>query len=285
MYVGSIDFSRFSSVKIGGVCEVCFLESLNDASLVDSPFIVGGANNLLVSPNAKNLYKLDKKFSYIKSTYLQNVLECYPNSAKLDSSLEMDLNTQVLEVGAASSARALFKYAKEHNLGGFEILSHLPGSIGGVIKMNAGLKEYEIKDVLLGIITQEGFIPASKLDLQYRSSRINGTIFAGVFKKQPYFNTFLVESLKKLRTNQPKGASFGSCFKNPKGDFAGRLIECVGLRGRQIGNVGFSSRHANFLINYGGATFSEALALIHLAKCLVEQEFGIILEEEVIVCE
>ena len=124
-----IDFAVYSSIKIGAALQVSIIQTPQDyyESLQHtiSPNIVGAANNLLVSPNAKNLIMLDKKFSYIK--------DC----------------GDYLEVGALTPSGKLFSYAKKHNLAGFEILSGLPGSIGGIIKIKSLLKKYEIKSTLL----------------------------------------------------------------------------------------------------------------------------------------
>lgn len=84
-----------------------------------------------------------------------------------------------------------------------------------------------------------------------------------------------------MRKSHPKLPNFGSCFKNPPNDYAGRLLESVGLRGYRLKRVGFAKEHANFLVNLGGAEFEEALDLIELAKTRVLQEYGIHLEEEV----
>ena len=115
-----IDFAVYSSIKIGAALQVSIIQTPQDyyESLQHtiSPNIVGAANNLLVSPNAKNLIMLDKKFSYIK--------DC----------------GDYLEVGALTPSGKLFSYAKKHNLAGFEILSGLPGSIGGIFKIKYGLK-------------------------------------------------------------------------------------------------------------------------------------------------
>jgi len=83
------------------------------------------------------------------------------------------------------------------------------------------------------------------------------------------------------RLTQPPGASMGSMFKNPPGDYAGRLIEMAGLKGRRIGGAGISSLHANFFINHGGASASDVWHLIRLAQEEVQEKFGIALELEI----
>ena len=263
-----VDFSRYTSVRIGTINTLNYIESPQDyVELLQkfSPQIIGKANNLLIAPSAKNLCVLSKAFDYIK-----------------------DLGDS-LEVGAATPSGKLFAYAKRNNLRGFEILCGLPGSLGGIIKMNAGLKSYEIQEVLLGILQLEsdeelGFKSVESLGLSYRSSAISGLIFAGIFKKESGFNSELVEAFIAMRQNQPKEPSFGSCFKNPKGDFAGRLIAAVGLKGVKFGknkSLCFSEKHANFLVNLGDSTFEEALELIELARERVRRICGIALENEV----
>ncbi|WP_299549402.1 UDP-N-acetylmuramate dehydrogenase [uncultured Helicobacter sp.] len=264
-----IDFSQYTSVKIGSIQPLNYIELPEDYdNLLQANLpihIIGKANNLLISPNASNLVALSKNFDYIK-----DLGDC-------------------LEVGAATPSGKLFSYAKRHNLSGFEILSKLPGSIGGIIKMNAGLKTYEIKDVLDGILILDSnvklkFKGVKSLGLKYRKSEISELVFAGIFKKQIGFNSDLVEVFTKMRANQPKEPSFGSCFKNPKGNFAGALIEQAGLKGIKFGknkSLMFSQIHANFLVNLGNSCFEETLDLIHLAKEKVYMESKITLEEEV----
>lgn len=268
-----IDFSQYTSIKIGTPHLVSILETPQDyytlSRETSSLKILGKANNLLISPKAKNLVMLGKNFDYIK--------DC----------------GDCLEVGAMTPSGKIFSYAKSHNLGGFEFLSGLPGSLGGIIKMNAGLKEYEIKNSLLGILcvrdsARLDFVPTQDLGLAYRSSQISTLIFAGILKKQADFNPNLVELFKTMRNNQPKEPSFGSCFKNPKGNYAGALIEKVGLKGKRFGrnqSLCFSPIHANFLVNLGNSDFFEALELINLAQNKVQEECGILLQKEVQILE
>ncbi len=251
-----IDFNRFSSIKIGGVRKVKIIkdyESLNDH------FIIGGCNNILLSNEPKKLAILDKKFDFIK------------------------LNNDHLHIGAATKSNALLKFAKQHNLANFELLQKLPGTIGGMIKMNAGLKQHEIFNHLLQIRTSQGWIDKKDINYSYRHTDINGIIYEAKFELNYGFDANLLAHFKTLRDNQPNYPSCGSCFKNPKDDFAGRLIEAVGLKGKNINEISFSQKHANFLINKGDGTFNDAKKLITLAQKRVFEEFGKKLELEIVI--
>ncbi|HOI84359.1 MAG TPA: UDP-N-acetylmuramate dehydrogenase, partial [Campylobacterales bacterium] len=91
----------------------------------------------------------------------------------------------------------------------------------------------------------------------------------------------LFEELKNARKNQPKNPSAGSCFKNPPGDYAGRLLEEAGMKGCRIGDMAFSDIHANFLVNMGNGKVDDALELIELAQKKVMEKSKVKLELEV----
>lgn len=248
-----IDFAKFSSIRIGPVCE---LLTLTKASQIDA-FIIGGANNLLLSPSPPKLCKLGKNFDYIKI-------------------LDKDKDFLYFSAGAATSSKGLFNFAKQNNLKGFEFLAHLPGELGGLLKMNAGLKGSHISEHLISANDKS-------FSFSYRYSNIDEIIFKACFKLAFGFDDELCKDLAKLRQNQPKGPSFGSIFKNPPNAFAGYLIEKAGLKGFKKGAMMISPKHANFLINTGKGSFSEAIYLIKLAKKTVKESFGVELEEEVII--
>lgn len=253
----TIDFSKYSSIKIGPVVDVEKIENIDQK--YEEFFIVGKANNLLVSNNPPSLAVLSKKFDYIK------------------------IENNELVIGAATPTGKVVSFCKSHNIAGFEFLSKLPGTIGGAIKMNAGVKEYEIKNTLLWIKTYQGVIPASKIKLQYRKTDIDSIVYEAGFKLESGYSEALRQKLLSLRKNQPKEPSAGSVFKNPPGEFAGRLIEAVGLKGKRVGNMAFSPVHANFLVNLGGGTFDEAIILINEAKEKVFARYTISLQEEILI--
>jgi UDP-N-acetylmuramate dehydrogenase len=250
-----IDFSKFSSIKIGPKVEVWEIDEV--CKIPEGFFLIGGANNLLVSPNPPPLAILSKKFDYIFE------------------------DKEGVHVGAAASGGKVLSYAKKHNLKGFELLQKLPGSMGGIVKMNAGLKEFCISDNLINALIDGARRAKNSIDFSYRKSGIKGVIFEAVFEKKEGFDYALVEIFKNMRNNQPNLPSAGSCFKNPPNDFAARLLEAAGFKGKRVGNMAFSDMHANFLVNLGGGIYEEAITLIDEARRAVFEKFGIRLELEI----
>ena len=258
-----IDFSKFSSVRVGGVHEVAVLESIEDALKPEfaGRVMIGGANNLLVSPNPPAMMMIGGAFDYI------------------------NLNGDVLSIGAATKSGKIYNFAKKHNIGGFEFLQNIPGTLGGLIKMNAGLCGVSISDDLLAVRLGRGWVERERISFSYRKSGIDEPIFGAEFKISREFDAALATDFAAKRANQPKGASFGSCFVNPPGDYAGRLIEAVGLKGYAIGGAKFSEHHANFIINFNVATFADVTGLINLARERVLEQFGVELKTEVVILD
>jgi UDP-N-acetylmuramate dehydrogenase len=251
-----IDFSKYTSIRIGPTLDVTLLETPED--IIDG-YLLGGGNNVLISPTPPPLMMLSKIYDFIR------------------------LEEGKLHIGARTPNGKVVSFCKKHNIANFEFLSHLPGTIGGALKMNAGLKAYEIFNHLIELRTDKGIFKKEKIDHGYRYADIDGVIFEASFHIQTGFEPEKIAMFKKMRSNQPSDPSAGSCFKNPKGDYAGRLIEAVGLKGGKIGDMAFSEVHANFLVNLGKGTFEEAMALITLAQDRVKKQFDIVLELEVIV--
>jgi UDP-N-acetylmuramate dehydrogenase len=187
----------------------------------------------------------------------------------------------MLTIGASMPTGRIVSYAKKHNIAGFEFCSKLPGTLGGMLAMNAGVKEYEIFNILHSIEVDGEWILKEDIEYGYRFAKLSGIATAARFEVLEGFSQDLLDSLLNLRSNQPNDPSAGSAFKNPEGDHAGRLIEAVGLKGVKKGSMQWSDVHANFLVNLGGGTFEEAKFLIDLAKEKVWETFKIKLIEEV----
>jgi UDP-N-acetylmuramate dehydrogenase len=255
MYFKTIDFSKYSSIKVGQPTEVLMIEKGD--TIPQDRYLIGGANNLLVSPNPPPLMMLSKDFAYIKQ------------------------QDGMLEIGTAMPTGRIVSYAKKHDIAGFEFCSKLPGTLGGMLAMNAGVKEYEIFNILDSIKIDGKWISKEEIEHGYRFAHLNGIATAARFETKKGFSQTLLDTLLNLRSNQPNDPSAGSAFKNPEGDYAGRLIEAVGLKGVQNGGMQWSNVHANFLVNLGGGTFEEAKYLIDLAKEKIYKECGVTLKEEV----
>ncbi len=256
MQTKTIDFSKYTSIHIGPILEVNMINEIGD---FDHFNIIGRGNNLLVSPNASNLAILGENFNYIEQ------------------------KENKLYVGASTTSGKLLTYAKKHNLANLEFLAKLPGNIGGLARMNAGLKQWEIFNYIDSIKTKDGYIKKENVEYGYRHTQISTIIYEVVFNIEYGYNKQDQNMFVQMRDNQPNDPSAGSCFKNPANESAGRLIEAVGLKGYQIGGMAFSAQHANFLVNLGNGTFEEAIALINLAKTKVKEQYDIQLEQEIII--
>lgn len=259
MQFKTIDFSKYSSFKIGGVVDVALLNQ--DFENIGDYYLIGSCNNTLVGPNPPKLMMLDKKYDYIK------------------------IENGRLKIGGATPSGRIASFCKKHNIANFEFVSHLPGKLGGLVYMNAGLKEFEIFNNLVDITTPSGIKTKENIEFGYRTTNIREPVLEASFLIQEGFSKEKVAIFKNMRSNQPSTPSAGSCFKNPQGDYAGRLIEAVGLKGKRVGSMEFSTVHANFLVNNGNGKFEDAIYLINEAQKRVKEEFDIELKCEIVILD
>lgn len=198
-----------------------------------------------------------------------------------------------VRAGAALQIGRLARAAVERGLAGLEFAEGIPGTVGGVLFMNAGAYGGEIGSLVTAIegVDAEGTLRTLSRDalaFQYRRSGVPaGFLVTGVeLRLERQERTQLAERLTSLRdkrvASQPQGkANAGSIFKNPPRDSAGRLIEAGGLKGMRIGGARISPRHANFIVNEGGACAVDVKALMDLAQRVVWERNGVWLEPEV----
>ena len=240
--------------------------------------ILGHGTNILVSDRG------------IRGLVIQNGCQAYELRE-----MGSDSSKAILYAEGGASLPGLALLTAEMGWAGLEWAIGIPGSVGSGVVNNAGGHGGCVADVLrqVTILTDEGEVaelPAHQLALGYRTSRFKGqggreVVLAAEFAlhREP------VEDLKARmarytefrRRTQPAGSSVGSIFKNPPGDFAGRLIEQAGLKGRRVGGAEISPVHANFIVNRGGARAVDVLALIELARQTVRERFGVELELEI----
>ncbi|MFH1082102.1 MAG: UDP-N-acetylmuramate dehydrogenase [Pseudomonadota bacterium] len=198
-----------------------------------------------------------------------------------------------ISVGAGLPIADLLIRCRAEGITGLEFLAGIPGTVGGAVAMNAGAFGNEIgaKVHKLKLVTQTGGLEErdrSRLRFSYRSlDREKGVVITQVTFQldrdtQERVAEKIANYLKRRRETQPlEYPSAGSVFKNPVNDYAGRLIEEAGLKGKTIGGAMISNKHANFIINKGGATATDILALINLAREEVRRRAGVQLELEI----
>ena len=183
-------------------------------------------------------------------------------------------------------------------LTGLEFAYGIPGTVGGAVYMNAGAYGGEMKDVLASVryLTADGQIveaPAAELDLGYRHSVFEsngGCILSAAVRLAPGDPEAIAARMDDLmgrrRDKQPLDKpSAGSTFKRPVGAFAGALIEQCGLRGYRHGGAAISEKHCGFVVNLGGATCADVLALCAEVQKIVKDQTGFALEKEIRVVE
>ena len=199
-----------------------------------------------------------------------------------------------ITAGAGVRLSALCKEALAHSLTGLEFAYGIPGTVGGAVYMNAGAYGGEMKDVLTSVryLAADGEIktaPAADLDLTYRHSAFEengGCILSAEFELQPgdaaAIRAKMDELMAKRVDKQPLDKpSAGSTFKRPEGAFAAALIDQCGLRGYRHGGAAVSEKHCGFVVNLGGASCADVLALCDEVRAIVKEKTGYDLEKEI----
>lgn len=203
-------------------------------------------------------------------------------------------NEETLICDAGTPLAAACMIAAQNGLTGMEFAYGIPGSVGGAVYMNAGAYGGEMSDIVTQIryLTNDlkcGITSKEEAAFGYRDS---------LFQHKPYYITEVTFSLKKgerakieecmkeikqkRREKQPLNRpSAGSTFKRPQGGYAAQLIDQCGLKGFQIGHAAVSEKHAGFIINAGGASYADVVALIEYVQKTVKEKTGIWLEPEV----
>jgi len=200
--------------------------------------------------------------------------------------------TMVVEAGVSTGK--VLSLALKHDLGGVEFLGGVPGSIGGGLIMNAGTYLGELKDVTTAVDTvriadgERVRRDNAACGFRYRASDLPPTecVVAAELALRPRPRAEIEAEVRSLRARRAdrepkKVASAGSIFKNPPGDYAGRLIEAAGLKGARVGGAVCSPVHANWLVHAGDATAADLLALIDRVRAEVARVHGVTLELEV----
>ena len=279
MKISSVDLSKITTYRFGGVCknfiELEDKEDLNNLDEIDlrkENVIIGKGSNVAFS---------DKEF--------QGNVIC-PKFTTIEEKSENEIT-----VGASVFLPDLSRYFKENEFSNGEFLIGIPGTVGGAVKMNAGAYDWEFSDLIKYIecfdLNTSNIIKLNKDDINfsYRSSQNldNKIILSATLEIEKgdihKINNNLANFNKIRKNSQPPAIyNAGSVFKNTKDYTAGKLIDEAGLKGYEIDGVSVSEKHANFFIAKKEAKSLALYKLVQYVKQVIDNQFGIKLEEEII---
>lgn len=272
--------SNHTTFKIGG-CAKYFVQPkdiddlrslLLKAKVYKMPvWIIGSGSNLLINDHGLDGIVIDLNAAHFKKIRFKSGL---------------------LEAGAGVKLQTLVRKTCNLGLSGAEFLAGIPGTVGGALIMNAGIKEKEIKDIIEDVTVLDynantHTLNGNKIRFGYRNSNLSKYIvIKASFKLRRQDKSTIKEKIKKYVENRWRTQDFaypnaGCVFKNPKGLSAGKLIDRCGLKNRHFGKAWVSAKHANFIINKNMASAKDVLRLMNFIKQKVKRKFGIELEPEI----
>jgi UDP-N-acetylmuramate dehydrogenase len=276
--------ARYTSMKIGGPADY-FIEAAEDAALRElialldhhgmTVCLLGNGSNVLISDRGVRGAVLHLTGDFKRVMW------------------RSDQGTVTVDAGAACVVTQLAREAARRGYAGLEFAEGIPGTIGGALVMNAGAYGSEFERIVAEVegVTAQGTalcFSRAQMNFSYRDSHLPPGVVVTRVKlrlvkdEAARVSSKLRELVTRRKSSQPAGRpNSGSMFRNPPGDFAGRLIEAAGLKGARIGQAQISERHANFIVNLGGARADEVRQLMDLARAQVKQRFGVELASEV----
>jgi UDP-N-acetylmuramate dehydrogenase len=207
--------------------------------------------------------------------------------------LRIEIAGDRLTAGGGAALGGACAAAARAGLSGLEPISGIPSSIGGAVRINAGAYGGEIFDVLetVRLVSRSGDRRESggaDIPHGYRWTQLcetNEIVSEATLRLRPASREEIAERTRvvseKRRGALPSEPNAGSVFKNPPGDYAGRLVEACGLKGERRGNAAISTRHANVIVNLGGAQSADVVFLMHRMRDSVREKFGVTLSPEV----
>lgn len=275
---------KYTAARIGGPADILLTVSTAD-QLADAvsilqeeqvPFwLLGGGSNVLISDKG------------VRAAVILN------RARKIR--FKQTGSRPLIWAESGASLGSIARQAAARGLSGLEWAAGIPGTIGGAVVGNAGAHDGDMAGNLLlaeilHLSGQREVWNVSRFQYGYRTSflkQIQGqaVVLSATLEVKPKPVEEIQEKmdrfLEQRRRTQPPGASMGSMFKNPSGDYAGRLIDAAGLKGLVVGGAAISELHANFFINQGEASASDVYQLIRIARETVYKKFGITLELEI----
>ena len=275
----NVSFKTLTTYKTGGVCKY-LISPFEVLSLIELLKVLKKNNiKFKIFGNGSNILASDKVYDGV--------------IIRLDKFNKVKVDGDIVYAEAFVNLISLSLTCLNNNLTGFEWASGIPGTVGGACYMNAGAYLKSVSDVLISVtVLDEDYnvleIPLKDLEFGYRKSNLmdKGYIILGAKFKLSKGNyddilNLITERRERRYKSQPLNyPSAGSVFRNPDGDYAGRLIEECNLKGYVKGGAKISDMHANFIVNYNNATSSDVKDLIELAKLKVHEKFNIDLKCE-----
>lgn len=275
----NVSFKTLTTYKTGGVCKY-LISPFEVLSLIELLKVLKKNNiKFKIFGNGSNILASDKVYDGV--------------IIRLDKFNKVKVDGDIVYAEAFVNLISLSLTCLNNNLTGFEWASGIPGTVGGACYMNAGAYLKSVSDVLISVtVLDENYnvleIPLKDLEFGYRKSNLmdKGYIILGAKFKLSKGNyddilNLITERRERRYKSQPLNyPSAGSVFRNPDGDYAGRLIEECNLKGYVKGGAKISDMHANFIVNYNNATSSDVKDLIELAKLKVHEKFNIDLKCE-----
>ena len=281
------DLKKKNWFNIGGKAKV-FYKAKNLKSLInflkvldnrEKLFTLGAGSNLLITDSLFDgvIIKLSKDFNNISL-----------------------LGDDVVIAGSSVLDKTLSEFTMKNDLGGFEFLSCIPGSIGGGIRMNAGCFGREFKDILLSVQAIDKFgniltIPSKDIKFEYRNNDLPEDLiflsasFKGIKSDSTKINEEMIRLKKEKEKNQPtRVKTSGSTFKNPVSQTKKKVWELIKDSvplDKTFGDAGISEKHCNFFVNKGNASFEDMIKLINYVTKKVLEKNGISIEKEIKILE
>lgn len=278
--------ARYTAARLGGPADMLYVARQSPAELAeivqaaweeDVPVrVIGGGANILISDAG------------VAGLVVVNQVK------RIEFSQWHDGRT----VSATAGVRltTLANQCAKRGLRGFEWAVSVPGTLGGAIVNNAGAHGDDMGGAVCDVVVLDAahgpqMMSLEDLDYDYRHSALKARtdrrflVLMANLALPPGEEADIRAKMQQFRAHrkatQPPGASLGSIFKNPRGDYAGRLIEAAGLKGYCIGEAAVSEVHANFFVNRGEATAADYLALVRHVQAEVAQQTGTVLEPEI----
>lgn len=287
LYKENEPLSAHCTFRIGGPADLFVMPRDEDQLCQAVQFCKQAEIRYYLLGNGSNILFADEGFRGA-------VIDVSAEAAGMGLSIYQNADGDYISAPAGLKLSELCKFALQHGYTGLEFAYGIPGTVGGAVYMNAGAYGGEMKDVLTTVqyLTAEGEVKeaaAAELDLRYRHSIFEengGCILSAQFALTPgepeairaKMDELMAKRLDKQPLDKP---SAGSTFKRPVGAFAAALIDQCGLRGYRHGGAAVSEKHCGFVVNLGGATCADVLALCEEVRTIVKEKTGYDLEKEI----